>query len=379
MPGTSLHSKNKNPYERKFLSRERSVVNNVTAMLAYWDKNQVCRFANNAYREWFGKTKEEMIDKITMKELLGPLYEKNLPHILGALKGIPQTFEREIPLPSGGTRHAIANYIPDIENGEVKGFFVHVADVTPLKKLEFELRNKEKDLIELNESKDKLVSVITHDLKNYFTINYTTIQYLLSDYENISKQDILKYLRAMDKNNERTIYFLDELSEWVKNVLNKITFNPEKISIKKETKSIVHFFSKLLKDKNISVKTLLNKDFQAYGDLKMFRSVMRNLLSNAIKFSTMKSTINIKAILKDQMVVIGVTDTGTGITQAMKERIIAGINYDSVFGTKGEKGTGIGLRLTKEFIEKNGGKIWIESNPGKGSTFGFSIPAFIQS
>lgn len=98
------------------------VADHITAMLAYWDKDHVCRFANSAYVDWFGKKKEEMIDKITIKELLGPLFEKNLPFISGALKGEIQTFEREIPLPTGGSRHSLANYYPDIVNGEVIGF-----------------------------------------------------------------------------------------------------------------------------------------------------------------------------------------------------------------------------------------------------------------
>ena len=88
------------------------VVNQITAMLAYWDTNQVCRFANRAYIEWFGKNPEEMIGKITMKELLGPLYEKNLPHIKLALGGVKQVFEREIPLPGGGSRHSTSTTRP---------------------------------------------------------------------------------------------------------------------------------------------------------------------------------------------------------------------------------------------------------------------------
>lgn len=109
---------------------EKKIADNISAMLAYWDKNLVCRFANAAYLHWFGRTKEEMVDKMTIEELLGPIYIKNLPYIKGALSGIPQTFERLIPSPGGGIRHSLANYYPDIVNGEVKGFYVHVADIS---------------------------------------------------------------------------------------------------------------------------------------------------------------------------------------------------------------------------------------------------------
>ncbi len=112
-----------------------SIVNHISAMVAYWDFNQRCVFSNDAYREWFGKSPEQMVD-MSMKELLGPLYEKNLPYILAALRGEKQVFERQIPLPGGELRESIATYTPDIVDGVVRGFSVHVADVTILRERE---------------------------------------------------------------------------------------------------------------------------------------------------------------------------------------------------------------------------------------------------
>jgi|SRR5688572_9970282 len=108
------------------------IVNRISAMVAFWDRDQKCVFANDAYMDWFGRSAEEM-KGITMKELLGPLYEKNLPFILGALRGEKQVFERQIPLPHGGMRESIATYTPEIVDGVVLGFSVHVADVTLLR------------------------------------------------------------------------------------------------------------------------------------------------------------------------------------------------------------------------------------------------------
>lgn len=120
----------------------------ITAMLAYWDKDLICRYANNAYIDWFGKTKEEMINKMRINELLGPLYEKNLPYIKAVLSGKKQLFEREIPIPNGsGIRHSLATYIPDINDGEVIGFFVHVADVTYLKELENKIASAKRETL----------------------------------------------------------------------------------------------------------------------------------------------------------------------------------------------------------------------------------------
>ncbi len=130
------------------------VVNHISAMVAYWDRDQRCVFSNEAYLEWFGKTPEQMTG-MTMRELLGPLYEKNLPYILGALQGEKQVFERRIPLPQGGARDTIATYTPDIVDGEVLGFSVLVADVTLLREreaaLEQALREKEEMLAQVRE------------------------------------------------------------------------------------------------------------------------------------------------------------------------------------------------------------------------------------
>jgi PAS domain S-box-containing protein len=118
-------------------------------MLAYWDKDLICRYANSAYLDWFGKTKEEMIDNMRIDELLGPLYEKNLPYINAVLLGEKQLFEREIPIPNGsGIRHSLATYIPDINDGEVIGFFVHVADVTYLKELENKIASTKRETLQ---------------------------------------------------------------------------------------------------------------------------------------------------------------------------------------------------------------------------------------
>ena len=104
-------------------------------MLAYWDRDQVCLFANHAYRSWFGKAPSE-VEGMSMRALLGPLYELNLPYIERALAGEVQLFERTIVGPGGVARESLATYTPDIVDGTVAGFFVHVADITPIKNLE---------------------------------------------------------------------------------------------------------------------------------------------------------------------------------------------------------------------------------------------------
>ena len=119
-------------------------------MVAYWDAGQKCVFANAAYVEWFGKTPAEMAG-ISLKELLGPLYEKNLPYILGALAGERQVFERRITLPSGDTRDSIATYTPDFVDGVARGFVAHVAEVTSLRLREAALQQTIQEVVAILE------------------------------------------------------------------------------------------------------------------------------------------------------------------------------------------------------------------------------------
>jgi PAS domain S-box-containing protein len=129
-----------------------TTVNHISAMVAYWDRDQRCVFSNKSYREWFGRDPEQMVGML-MKDLLGSLYEKNLPYIQGVLRGEKQVFERRIPLPGGGYRDSIATYTPDIAEGVVRGFTVHVADVTTLREreaaLERTIRERDEALTEV--------------------------------------------------------------------------------------------------------------------------------------------------------------------------------------------------------------------------------------
>ncbi|TGL58406.1 PAS domain S-box protein [Leptospira sarikeiensis] len=147
-------------FENPILKLGTEVAKQAPAMLAYWDKDQVCKFANEVYQVWFGKSQKEMIG-IHMRELLGPIYEMNLPYILGVLSGEKQVFEREIPLNSGEIIHTLVTYTPDISSkGEVQGFYVHSADVSSIKKLESDLKRSESKFKSLLECTPHAILVV---------------------------------------------------------------------------------------------------------------------------------------------------------------------------------------------------------------------------
>ena len=191
------------------------VANQINAMLAYWDENLICRFANDAYLEWFGRTKEEMVNKMTIQELLGPdLYSMNLPYISEALKGNKQVFEREIPTPDcKSIRHSLATYFPHIVEGQVKGFFVHVADVSYIKELEALLSKMRLDMLRnAIETQEEERAYLEKQLRDNINQTLTHCRLLLqaknvNGYENAIDK---KLLRGIDKAiNELNLLSID--------------------------------------------------------------------------------------------------------------------------------------------------------------------------
>ncbi len=343
------------------------VCDHISAMLAYWDKNLLCRFANAAYLEWFGKSKEEMIDKMTIDQLLGPLYQLNLPYITGALEGKTQTFEREIPVPTGGIRYSIANYYPDIVNGEVKGFVVHVADITPVKLLEKELIRL-KQLEAKNKELEQFTYIASHDLQEPLRTIRNIVDVVSKDYDAFLDDTLKNYLTVIDATTAK-------MSTLIKAVLEYSRIGSDRKIVKVDTKKIVNEVISDMKKSITGSRAILH-----IGDLPTLYAyenelllVFHNLLSNAIKFSKkdVQPEIWIDAVKENDSWKFSVEDNGIGIDARYSERIFN--IFQRLHSEFEYPGKGIGLAVCKKIIELHGGKIWVESSPGKGSAFYFTI------
>lgn len=348
-----------------------SVADHVSAMLAYWDKDQICRFANNAYLEWFGKTKEVMMNRISMKELLGPLYEKNLPHILAVLRGEPQTFEREIPLPSGGSRHSIANYFPDIENGEVKGFFVHVADVTPLKKLEFELKEKEKNLIRsiqiINDQNKLLINfahLVSHNLRTHAGNLETVLNLFIAADSAEEKNEMLTQLIHISEAFNETVSNLNEIVR----VTTNQSAEKEMINLRNYIEKIINLLASNIKAAGATVINNVSDAVQLFFNPAYMESILLNIISNAIRYRAVQrpSVIELNAYEKDSFLVLNIKDNGIGINLKKYGKKLFGL-YQTFHGNADAKG--VGLFITKYQIESMDGFITVQSEEGAGTTF----------
>lgn len=230
-------------------------------------------------------------------------------------------------------------------------------------------------LTELNATKDKFFSIIAHDLKNPITTQFGLSSMLIEDYKEMNDEERLELIKSIDNAGKQTYRLLENLLFWARSQTGHLDFAPSLLNLKKVICDCYDLLIENAKYKNISVKLPEVKEFTAWGDEDMIKTVVRNLLSNAIKYTQKGGTINISFSEENEVKIVSVTDSGMGISKENLDRIFRIDVISTTPGTSGERGTGLGLILCKEFIEKNGGKIYVNSELGKGSSFSFTLPS----
>lgn len=340
------------------------VADHVSAMLAYWDNDLVCRFANAAYMDWFGKTREELVNKVTIKELLGPLYEKNLPYISGALKGHKQTFEREIRLPSGELRHSLGNYFPDIENGVVKGFFVHVADITQIKLLEYELVKSNEIIREQNKRLMNFANITSHNLRNYGH-GFSALSELLVEADSTEiYAELVGHLKTTSTNFTETLKNLNEIVH----MQNMSDIESESLNLYDHIIKTLSALSVQINNSYSIIKNNIDPNTIIQGNPAYMESILVNFLANAIKYQHPDRTpiIELDSVVKNGKVVLTISDNGKGINLVKYGKDLFGM-YKTFHGNKDAQG--IGLYITKYQIEAMGGEVHVKSEENEGSKF----------
>ena len=232
-----------------------------------------------------------------------------------------------------------------------------------------------KKLSELNSMKDLLFGIIAHDLKNPFFSILGITDMLKKNLDDLSKEEIKESVALIEKSGKQTYRLLENLLYWSLCQTGNIQYLPENINLTEVIDDVITLFSSAARSKNISLNSKADESIAALCDKEMVKLVLRNLLSNGIKYTTDGGTIDIVLKKKGKFIEVAVEDNGIGITAERKDELLGIVKNFSTPGTKGEKGTGLGLILCKEFIKRNKGDLWIESEEGKGSRFIFSLPA----
>lgn len=252
-----------------------------------------------------------------------------------------------------------------------------VVDVSLQKALEEELKSSEKQLRELNATKDRFFSIIAHDLKNPFNQVIGFSELILAYTEKYDKKKIRQFVEIIHQTSQMGFSLLENLLEWSRAQTGKIHFQPISLDLAPVADENIQLMKSTAIDKKIELHSEIQPPAIAFADRDMLYTVLRNLISNALKFTPEGGKVTIRSHQQPQenRLRIEVKDTGIGIPKKIQEKLFSIDHNFSRKGTKNEHGTGLGLILCKEFVERNNGKIWVQSTENKGSSFFFTIPA----
>jgi signal transduction histidine kinase len=237
-----------------------------------------------------------------------------------------------------------------------------------------QLKDTNQQLSVLNSTKDRFFSIIAHDLRNPFHTVSGFAEILIKDYRTLPPEKIERFLNLIYNSSTSGNNLLENLLQWSRSQTGRIDYEPVKLDLLTIAEETINLLEGDILRKNIAIRQLIGSNITVFADENMLKTIFRNLVSNAIKFSHENGSITLKSAVIDQQIEVTVADTGIGIPP---ENLSLLFRIDTTVTTKGtanETGTGLGLILCKEFVEKHNGKIWVESEVGKGSEFKFILP-----
>lgn len=227
--------------------------------------------------------------------------------------------------------------------------------------------------IQLNSDLNLFISVLAHDLKAPFNVLINMSDLISANIQKKPKDDIENFAKLLNQSAHRANNILDDILKWIQNQKGTTPFNVQDISLFKTCEIVLEMFKLMANEKNIKITNHLNNDI-VQTDPEIIKAILRNLISNSIKFTPQNGTIKITSEANDKEHLVTVTDSGIGIDNERLKHLFDISKIQSTSGTNQETGTGLGLIICKQFVERLSGQIWVESEYGKGSMFHFSIP-----
>ncbi len=271
-------------------------------------------------------------------------------------------------------------YSGKVEIKETILLYSVVHDITARKKAEEALKESENKLKQLNAQKDKFFSIIAHDLRGPLGSFMQLTEYIKENYSELSDAEFKTYFNHIYSSAKGTFKLLENLLVWTRSQLGVLDLRPEKINIQDIINETLSIYSEGIRAKEIDLHNNIGEPIFAFADENTVATVIRNLISNAIKFTPKHGDIITTAKMVEfnntQFIQVIVKDTGLGIPNDKIDKLFRIEENYSTYGTNNEKGTGLGLILSNELVKKNGGKIWVESELSKGTTFYFNLPYF---
>jgi len=361
----------------------RHIAENSSDVIWHIDTNLICDYISLADERMRGYTQEEVLGTHLFSILKPGTYD----HLIAGLKkrfadekaGIKTTiapiYELEQKCKDGSWVWVEATAIPHHdEDGNFLGLNGVTRDISKRKLAEAEVELKTKQLIAANNDKDRFVSILAHDLRSPFQSLIGILGLLNDNLELYTKAKIADFIKVLNESANKTYNFLEDLLKWTE--AQKLPFQPGELPFKVIWSDINNAIALSAKTKGISINNNIPLDLVLYADSNMIKTVFRNLISNAIKFTHKGGAITITSVETKEGISISVADTGVGMTKDITSKLFDMTYNFTTKGTLDEKGSGFGLVLCKEFLEKHNGRIWVESEENKGSIFSFYLPLY---
>jgi PAS domain S-box-containing protein len=264
-------------------------------------------------------------------------------------------------------------------NGKPQFFITQIQDITNRKKYEEKLLRYTDELKILNASKDKFFSIISHDLRTPFNSLLGISEFIIQSYEEMSREEIKESISNIFRSSQKVYNLILNLFEWTRMQSGRFEVEKTPLNLSINVGEILNLYIQSAELKKIKLINNVSEEIYIVADKYMLETILRNLISNAIKFTNKEGNVSISAIRKGNFAQIAVSDNGMGISEENQKKLF---RIDTKFQTNGtaeETGTGIGLILCKEFVEENGGTIFVNSEEGKGTSFFFTLPLQINS
>jgi PAS domain S-box-containing protein len=324
------------------------------------------------YAEFFGECDQEKFDAMLREAIKGRIKDE-----ITRLDKYGEIFYLHISMCA----------LPEGMLGKV---CIIVSDITELKKHQHNLESMVKErttqinranveLAELNTTKDKLFSIIAHDLRGPFTSLLGFTDLLIENLENYDRPKFEQIVGHISRSAKNAYSLLENLLLWARSQNKQLLFTPRTTNLFGVTRDVILSLTSVGSIKNIKLVNKVPANLSVYADINMLTAILRNLISNAVKFSNSGGAVEIEAFSFENAVEIAVKDNGIGMNEEIKNKLFKTVNNVTRAGTANEKGTGLGLMICKDFIDKHEGNIWVESEPGNGTRFIFSLPNPVHS
>ena len=358
--------------------RFRETLDHVSSYIYMKDTQSRYTYANRSTLDLFGCSLEELVGCDDTR-FFPPETVKRLQEVdARVFRGEKTVEEIDVSDPVNGRRvfweikNPLLGYS---ENNEIIGLLGISTDITERKSAEEEIIHKNEELKKTNAEKDKFFSIIAHDLRSPFNSFLGLTQYMAEESKDLTPEVIQRFAVTMKDSATNLYNLLENLLHWARMQQGLIPFNPDFIELISVFEESLLSIREPAKVKGIEFAINIPDHMKVFADRNMLLTVIRNLVSNAVKFTPVGGKMTISATLTSKKTIqISIQDTGIGMDQNMIDNLFLLNSQTNRNGTAGEPSTGLGLLLSKEFTENNGGKIWVESEVGKGSTFYFTIP-----